>query len=327
MAASASAPVRYVGIDVAKATLDVAVLPDARTFTVPNTAAGFAKLIQLLDDEVPTLIVVEATGSYHLKLTIALDAAGMTPAVVNPSWIAHHARSQGKRAKTDRGDAHQLAGYGQQHQPQVRPLLDATGRALEALVARRGDLSKLRAMEKARRHTAEGGILADIEDHIRYLDDRIRTIERQIRAVVAADPAWKRRVAILRSVPGIGPVLSVVLAVRLAELGVVDRRQIASLAGVAPHPRESGTDRGRRVIGGGRPDVTKALFQGSLVMSQHNDPIQAHYRQLRARGKDHKPALIACGRRMVGILNAMVRDDLLWSETKVGQGVFLTPAA
>lgn len=325
MAVSA-APVRYVGIDISKATLDLWVLPDEEGMTVPNSPAGFTALIARLADDVATVIVVEATGAYHRPLTTALDAAAMTPVVVNPSWISHYARSQGKRAKTDRGDARLLACYGQQHQLRPRPLLDATGRELAALVARRADLIKLRAMEKARQHTAAGVALVDIQDHLVYLTHRIAVLEGTIRAVATADPFWNRRVTILRSVPGIGPVLSVLLAVRLAELGVVDRRQIASLAGVAPHPRDSGTWRGRRAIGGGRRDVCKALFQGSLVMAQHNRPMQIHYRQLRDRGKDHKLALIAVARRMVGILNAMVRDDLLWAETKVGQGIFLAPS-
>lgn len=322
MAASPE-PVRFVGIDVSKATLDVCLLPDEQSRTVPNTEDGFATLLQWLDDDGPTLIVVAATGSYHVPLTIALDAAGLTPAVINPNWIAHYARSQGKRAKTDRGDARLLAAYGQQHHPQARPVLDATGRELAALVARRADLIAMRAMEKARRHTAGATALTDIEDHMAYLDGRSHAIERQIQAVVAADPFWTRRVAILRSVPGIGPVLSVLLAVRLAELGMVDRRQLAALAGVAPQTRESGTYRGQAKIGGGRRDVTTALDQGSVVMRSHNPPMCAHYEQLTARGKEHNPALIACARRMLGILNAMVRDDLLWSETKVGQGQFL----
>jgi len=317
---------RYVGIDVSKNTLDVYLLPQEQTFTAPNTAAGFTRIIDRLDDEVSTLVVVEASGSYHLQLTIALDAAGMTPAVINPNWIFHHARSQGKRAKTDRGDARQLALYGQQHQLRPRPLLDATGRELASLVARRADLVKIGAMEKARQHTAAGAALTDIEHHIAYIDGRVKVLERSIRAVVAADPFWKRRVAILRSAPGIGPVLSVLLAVRLAELGVLDRRQIASLAGVAPHTQDSGAHRGRRVIGGGRRDVCKGLYQGSVVMRTRNPPMRAHYEQLAARGMEPKPALIACARRMVGILNAMVRDDLLWSETRVGQGAFMTPS-
>jgi len=315
-----------VGIDISKATLEVWLLPDARGVSVPNTPTGFTQLIRQLADDEPTQIVVEATGSYHVKLTVALDAAGMTPVVVNPSWIYHHSRSQGRRAKTDRGDARQVARYGQQHHLQPRPLLDTTGRERAALVVRRGDVIKLRAMEKARQHTAEGAALTDIRDHLAYLTDRIAGLEATIQTTAAADPFWTRRVAILRSVPGIGPVLSVLLAVRLAELGVVDRRQIAALAGVAPHPQDSGAWHGRRAIGGGRRDVWKALFQGSLVMSQHNPAMQAHDRQLRDRGKPHKPALIAVARRMVGILNAMVRDDLLWSETKVGQGVFLAPS-
>lgn len=292
-----------------------------------NTPAGFDRIIAVRDDAVPTLVVVEATGAYHLPLTIALDTAGMTPVVVNPNWLYPHTRSQGKRATTDRGDARQRALYGQQHQLRPRPLRDATGRNLASLGARRADLVKMRAMEKTRLHTAEGTARVDIEDHLRSLDGRVTARERTIRSVVAADPAWKRRVAILRSVPGIGAVLSVLLAVRLAELGVVDRHQIGSLAGVAPHARDSGAVRGRRMIGGGRRDVCQALSQGRVVMRTHHPPMRAHFEQLQARGKEPKPALIACARRMVGILNAMVRDDLLWSEPKVGQGVFLTPSA
>jgi len=325
----AGAPVsqRYVGIDVSKATLDVWILPDEEGFVVENTPTGFALLIARLEELGNLLIVLEATGSYHRKVTIALDAAGFTPAVINPSWLHYFGRSQGQRAKTDPGDARLLAAYAQREGATPRPVPSETTQLLTALLARRNELTKMLVMEKNRRHTIPDLLRDELEDHVANLLGRRQVIERQLRDLVAQDPFWTRRVAILRSIPGIGPVLSVTLAVRLLELGDLSRQELASLAGVAPHPRDSGTHRGRRTTTGGRRDVCKALYQGSVVMRSHNPPMRAHFEQLQARGKERNVALIAVARRSLGIMAAMVRDDLLWEETKVGQAVFLAHSA
>lgn len=325
--AGGSDPQRFVGIDVSKATLDVCILPDERLFVLENTPAGFATLIAHLEVLGPVLIVLEATGSYHRQVTIALDAAGFTPAVINPSWLHYFGRSQGQRAKTDRGDARLLAAYAQREGAIPRPVPSETTRLLTALLARRNELTKMLVMEKNRRHTIPELLRDELEDHIANLLGRRQVIEQQLQGLVAQDPFWTRRVAILRSIPGIGPILSVTLAVRLLELGDLTRQELAALAGVAPHPHDSGTHRGRRMTNGGRRDVCKALYQGSVVMRTHNPPMRAHFEQLQARGKERNVALIAVARRSLGIMTAMVRDDLLWQDTKVGQGVFLARPA
>ncbi len=323
MAASPEA-VRSIGIDVSKATLDVWILPDERSFVVENAPAGFAILIARLEEFGPTLIVLEATGSYHRQVPIALDAAGFTPAVINPSWLHYFGRSQGRRAKTDQGDACLLAAYAQREGATPRPVPSATTQLLTALLARRNELTKMLVMETNRRQTIPELLRDELDDHIANLLGRRQVIERQLQDLVARDPFWTRRVAILRSIPGIGPILRVTRAVRLLEPGDLSRQELASLAGVAPHPRDSGTHRGRRATGGGRRDVCKALYQGSVVMRTYNPPLRAHFEPLQARGKERNVALIAVARRSLGIMAAMVRDDLLWDETTVGQGVFLT---
>lgn len=319
----AAAPGRFVGIDVAKASLDVWVLPTNTHFTVPNTEGGWHQLVVRIGPGAGCRIVLEATGGYHLGVTDALAAAGIVPAIVNPSWTHHFARSQGKRAKTDRCDARMLAEYARRELATIRPVPTAATRTLTALIARRGELTKMLTMEQNRRHTADACLHADLDSHIADLTARRRAIDRELTVVVAGDPFWHRRVAILRSIPGIGPTLSVTRAVRLRELGELTRQEVAALAGVAPHARDSGTYRGRRTIGGGRRDVCKALYQGSVVMRTPNPPMRAHYEQLVARGKPPKVALIAVARRSLGIMAAMVRDDLLWQDTTVGQQQFL----
>lgn len=316
----------WVGIDVSKATLEIAILPDDTTFQVPNAADGWARLLARLPAAGPVTIVLEATGSYHRGVTLALAGAGHPPAVINPHRTHAFLVSEGVRSKTDHGDARMLARFGQQKAPAPTPVVAENARMLADLVGCRDDLTKSLVMEKNRLGVASAAVQDIHHTMIAFLTEQLADIDGRITALIAADAELAARNALLRSVPGIGPVLSAVLLARLAELGQRDPKTLASLAGVAPHPRDSGTRRGARPIRGGRPAVCKALYQMAQTTVRCNPVIGAHYRQLRQR-MPHKPAVIACARRMLGILNAMLRDGLTWQQTQVGQGVFLPDPA
>lgn len=316
----------FVGIDVSKATLDVAILPGETTFQVPNDATGWAVLLTRLPAEGALTIVLEATGAYHRGVTLALAGAGHPPAVVNPERTHAFIRSEGVRAKTDRIDAGLLARFGQQKQPAPSPVRPANARQLAELVACREDLTKSLVMAKNRLHVASELVRDVHEATIAFVSEQIAQVDQRIAATIAADEALAERRQILQSVPGVGPVLSAVLLAGLPELGVLGAKPIASLAGVAPHPRDSGTRHGTRAIRGGRRAIRKALFQMARTAVRCDPVMGGHYRQLRERLSD-KAAVIACARRMLGILNAMLRDGLSWPHTQVGQGRFLPHTA
>lgn len=314
---------RFVGIDVSKATLDVALLPEDTIFRIPNTEAGWIQLIaRLTNAPAPPTIVLEATGSYHVGLTLALAEAGMPPAVVNPEQTHAFIRSEGQRTKTDRTDALLLARFGQQKQPAPSPVLSQTARELKDLVACRDDVTKLVTMEKNRLHVATDRTRAHHQALLDALIAEREVIETEIAQLIAATPELVTRNRILRSLPGIGPVLAAVLLAGLPELGQPDAKALASLAGVAPHTQQSGTSKERGHIAGGRVTIRKALYQMATTAVVRNTVIRAHFTQLRQR-MAYKAAVIACARRMLGILNAMVRDGLTWDQTRVGQGQFL----
>lgn len=234
--------------------------------------------------------------------------------------------SEGMRAKTDRSDARMLARFGQQKQPPPSPVDSENARTLKDLVGCRDDLIKSRVMER-NRLTVVGAPVRDVhEATIAFLSAQLADVDQRIAVLIAADAELAERAATLRSAPGIGPVVSAVLLARLAELGQRHAKPLAALAGVAPHTQDSGTKQGARTIGGGRPDVTKALFQMAQTATRSNRVIKAHYLGLRQR-MPHKPAVIACARKMLGILNAMLRDGLVWADTEVGKGRFLPDPA
>lgn len=321
-----TASARWVGIDVSKATLEIAILPDETTFQITNDATGWARLLARLPEAGPVTIVLAATGSDHRGVTLALAAAGHPPAVINPHRTHAFVLSEGQRRKTDRIDARLLARFGQQKPPPPSPVDTKNARTLRDLVECRDDLTKTLVMDKHRLGVASEPVRDIHAPTIAFLTEQIAHLDQRIEGVIAADADLAARRAVLRSVPGIGPVLSAVLLTRLAELGQRDPKTLASLAGVAPHPRDSGTRRGAHTIGGGRPAVCKALYQMAPTAVRCNPVIGAHYRQLRQR-MAHKPAVIACARRMLGILNAMLRDGLTWQQTRVGQGAFLPKSA
>lgn len=315
-------PVSCVGIDVSKAHLDVALLPDATTFRVTNDATGWAALIGRIAGETPPTVVLEATGSYHVGVTLALADAGLPPAVITPEQTHAFIRSEGQRTKTDRTDARLLARFAQQKQPDPSPVLAPDARDLKDLVACRDDFTKLLTMEQNRLGVATDRTRHHHQAVIDHLTAQRRAVEAEIAALIASNAALATRQAILVSAPGIGPVLSAVLLAGLPELGQANPKGLAALAGVAPHLRQSGTRNGRGAIGGGRVTIRKALYQMAQTAVARNPVVKAHFTHLRHR-MPYKAAVIACARRMLGILNAMLRDGLAWQETKVGQGQFL----
>jgi transposase len=316
----------YVGIDVAKAWLDVAVRPQGRTLHVTNDDVGWVELIRQLPVG-PTLIALEASGGDEAGIVLALVAAGAAPAVVNPVSVRRFAQSLGQRAKTDRIDAAVLARYAEQMRPAVRPIPDETARTLAELVARREQLTKQLTQERNRRQQASALLRPQLETHIAQLRTHRAEIEALLASVVAADPAWAERVAALDTVPGFGILTATLVAVGVRELGSCTGKEAASLVGVAPYPKERGTGVRDRHISGGRGAVRAVLYEALTTTVRCNPTFNAHHQQLQARGKSYKEATIACVRRMLGILTAMLREHLVWAETRVGRGDFAPPPA
>jgi transposase len=311
---------RCMGIDVGKAWLDVADRPSGDAWRVANDEAGWQALIARIGPGAAGRIVLEASGGYEAGVVVALDAAGLTPVVANPVSTRRFAQSLGRRAKTDRIDAAMLALYAERLQPTPRPVPAATARQLQDLLARRRAVTKMLGEEQNRRQQASDLLRPQIDAVIALLTAQRRELEQMLASVVASDPAWQARVELLDSVPGIGALTATILAVGLPELGRISAKEVAALVGVAPHPRESGQSRGRRQIGGGRAWVRHALYEALVTTIRCEPTMGAHYRQLRQRGKATNVARIACVRRTLGILTAMVRDGLTWAQTDVGQG-------
>lgn len=303
---------RYVGIDVAAAHLDVAVGPSGEAWRVGNDEAGRAALVERLAALGPAVIVLEATGGHELAAAGALAAAGLPVAVVNPRQVRDFARATGRLAKTDALDAAVLARFAAAVRPTVRPLPDAAARELRALVARRRQLVEMLVAEKNRLGAAPPRIKARIRAHVEWLARQLDELDRDLAGAVRASDAWRERDDLLRSVKGVGPVLSSTLLVEVPELGALNRKQIAALVGVAPLNRDSGTFRGRRAVWGGRAPVRAALYMATLVATRFNPVIRAFYRRLLAAGKPKKVALTACMHKLLVILNAMARTNTPW---------------
>jgi transposase len=301
-----------VGIDVSAAFLDTAVRPLNTSWHDPNTPAGIPALVARLQGVQPRLVVLEATGGRERALTAVLEAAHIPVAVVNPRRVREFARAAGVLAKTDTLDASILARYAEAMQPPARPLPDAATQELQALVARHRQLREMEVAERNRRHTAPPAIAAQIDVHIRWLREQRAVVDREVAQRVRTTPAWAARAALLRSVPGVGPVLTATLLAALPELGQLDRKQIAALVGVAPMARDSGRWHGTRHVAGGRATVRATLYMAALVASRHNPVIHAFYARLVGGGKPKKVALTACMHKLLVILNAMVRDGAPW---------------
>ena len=303
----------FVGIDVAKDRLDVHRRPSGKTFTVARDGEGLAQLVERLRALAPRLVVMEATGGYETIVASAVAAARLPLAVVNPRQIRDFARATGKLAKTDRIDAAAIAHFAQAIDPPTRPIADAAAQALGELVARRRQVIEMMVAERNRRRRAtQRRVLTAIDRHVKLLQAELSELEQDIDGAIRRSPAWQANADLLASVPGVGKATLRTLIAELPELGHLDRRKIAALVGVAPINRDSGTLRGRRTIAGGRPAVRTALYMAALVASRANPLIAAYYAKLRAAGKTGKQALTACMRKLIVILNAILRDRKPW---------------
>jgi transposase len=303
----------FVGIDVARDRLDVHLRPSTETFAVARDGEGLAQLVNRLQTLAPQLVVMEATGGYEIIVASAVAAAHLPLAVVNPRQIRDFARATGKLAKTDRIDAAAIAHFAEAVRPPVRPIADAEAQALGELVARRRQVIEMIVAEGNRRRMAsQHRVIRAIERHLALLQTELSELDRDIDDAIRRTPAWQADADLLVSVPGIGKATLRTLIAELPELGRLTRRKIAALVGVAPINRDSGTLRGRRTIAGGRPAVRTALYMAALVASRANPAIAPYYAKLRAAGKTGKQALIACMRKLIVILNAILRDRKPW---------------
>lgn len=302
----------YLGIDVSSQTLDGADAAGGAPWQEANTPSGIAAVVARCQAAAPTLIVLEATGVYHVSVTSALAAVGLPVAVVNPRQVRRFAESIGQLAKTDRLDAALLARFAATVRPTPRPLPDAQTQELAALVDRRRQLLELLTMERNRLAVARRSVQPSLRQTIRALERALAALERETDDWIQGSPVWRERENLLTSVPGIGPHTARTLIARLSELGRLSAREIAALVGVAPYAAESGRWRGARHIRGGRAEVRTGLYMATLTAVRMNPVLCPVYRRLRAAGKPPKVALTACMRRLVVILNAMVRHNTRW---------------
>jgi transposase len=302
-----------VGIDVAKAALDVAVRPSGEERHLANDPDGIAAAVGWLQTIRPQVIVVEATGGYEAPLVAELGVASLPVAVVNPRQVRDFARATGRLAKTDRLDAQVLAHFGHAVRPAPRPLPDEETQALAALVERRRQVVAMRTAEENRLGATRVALVRTrIQAHLAWLETDLREVDEDLRRRLRASPLWREQDDLLQSVPGIGPILSLTLLAELPELGRLSHAQIAALVGVAPLNRDSGALRGRRAVWGGRRAVRTVLYMGTLRATRCNPAIRPFYDRLLAAGKAKKVALVACMRKLLIILNAMLKHQTPW---------------
>ena len=297
----------YVGIDVAKARVDVAIRPGGDRCEVSNDQAGIAALVAQMQQLNPAALVLEATGGLELPLVAALAAASLPVVVVNPRQVRDFAKATGRLAKTDSLDAAVLAHFAEAVRPPLRPLRDAETQVLSSLVARRQQVMTMLVAERNRLSSATMAVRPSIEAHIAWLKQQLDDLDQGLRQTLRQSPVWREKDDLLRSVPGIGNQISLTLLAYLPELDTLNRRQIAALVGVAPFNRDSGTLRGKRTVWGGRARVRTALYMGALVASRFNPVIRDFYQRLLSAGKPKKLALTACMRKLLIILNSMLK--------------------
>jgi transposase len=308
-----SALCKVAGIDVCKAQLDTHALPSGQSLSSENVEMGIEALGQWLERLQIELVVMEATGGYETRAATMLAARGFRVAVVNPRQVRHYAKALNRLAKTDRIDARILAEFGLRVDPQIRPLPDEQTRELGELVSRRAQLVNMRTQEKNRLAGTAGKVREGIRAHIKWLDEQIHAHDIELTATLRASPAWCDKRDLLLSVPGVGPLSTAMLVARLPELGKLDRQAIAALVGVAPLNDDSGKRQGQRHIWGGRADVRSALYMATMTAKRHNVVIREFYERLRKNGKAFKVAMVACMRKLLTILNAMIKNKTKWT--------------
>jgi transposase len=304
----------FVGIDVSKATLDIAVMPTGETWSVPNSTEGIQELLTRLREISPQLVVLEATGGLERRAVAVLAAAALPVVAVNPRQVRDFAKATGQLAKTDAIDAAVLALFAERIRPEVRPLPDEQTRELEALVVRRRQVVDMITAEKNRLGTAPPSkvVRTAIGRSIQNLQKQLEELDNDLDKSVRNSPSWRKKDELLRSVPGVGKVLSRTLLSLLPELGTLDKKQLAALVGVAPLNRDSGTQRGRRFVWGGRAHVRAVLYMSALVAARFNPVLRAFRNRLIAAGKLPKVAIVACMHKLLTILNAVIRDKTPW---------------
>lgn len=305
-------PASYIGLDIAKDHIDVSVRPTDDRWRTEQSDEGIAQLVARLEALTPALVVVESTGGYETAVVTALAVAQVPVAVVNPRQVRDFAKAIGRLAKTDAIDAAVLALFAERVRPEVRPLPDEAHQELVALVTRRRQLLDMLTAERNRLATARRSVRASVQQHVRWLERRVHNADADLTTTIQRSPLWRAKDDLLRSVPGIGPTTSCTLIAFLPELGTLSRREIASLVGVAPLNRDSGQQRGRRVVWGGRAVVRGPLYMATLVAARHNPVIRAFYQRLRTAGKPPLVALVAAMRKLLTILNAMVKHHESW---------------
>jgi len=305
---------KFVGIDVSKSTLDVCIEPAVQTLHVAYDEAGIKQIAVRLKEANPTLIVMEATGGLEVRIATELASQGLPVAVINPRQARDFAKATGRLAKTDKVDAAMLAAFAQAIRPQVHPLKDAETRALDDMVSRRRQLIDMRVQETLRLGTAASKPLEkSLNKHIVWLDKRIAEIDTDLTKRLRQSDIWRTKDDLLHGIPGVGPVTTLTMLAKCPELGLLNRREIAALTGVAPLANDSGKHRGKRFIWGGRADVRAVLYMAAISAIQHNDAIKAFAERLKKAGKPPKVVIVACMRKLLTIMNSMLKNNTPWN--------------
>ena len=304
----------FIGIDVSKERLDIGTYPSGQCQSVTHDDASIQGLVAQWKELRPRLIVLEATGGFERRISRALVSAELRFTIVNPRHVRNFAKATGQLAKTDRMDALMLARYAEAVRPAVRALPDEATQELKALTARRRQIIEMTVAEKNRLGSAPKAVKKRINIHLRWLEAELARANKELDQAIRQSPIWKENEDLLQSAPAIGPTVSRTLIAELPELGKLNRKQIAALVGIAPINRDSGKFKGRRSIWGGRSTVRACLYMAALVASRHNPTIHAFYKRLRTSGKCPKVALVACMRKLLTILNAMIKHRTPWSE-------------
>ncbi len=302
----------YVGIEVAKDRVDVAIRPSGDKWNADYDERGLGELVSYLQDAEPAAVLLEATGGLEVPLVSALAAAALPVIVVNPRQVRDFARATGRLAKTDALDAQVLAHFAEAVRPPVRPLRDEDTQELNSLTTRRNQLVTMLVAEKNRLRRASHAVRPSIQSHISWLEQELNDLDEGLRQTLHQSPVWREKDDLLRSVPGVGEQLSLSLLAYLPELGTLNRKRIAALVGVAPFNRDSGPRRGKRSVWGGRSRLRAVLYMGALVASRYNPVLRAFYQRLLSAGKPKKLALTACMRKLLTILNAMAKSGQHW---------------
>lgn len=303
---------RFIGIDVSKDQLDICVRPEGDRFRENNNEAGIHSLTHRLLALRPEQILIEATGGYETNMVAALAEAKLPVVLINPRQVRDFAKATGRLAKTDRIDADVLAQFAQVLRPQSRLLPDKDQKDLSAFMTRRRQLVEMITMEQNRLYTASKSVQPDIRTHIDWLKSRLKDLDKQLDRFIKGSPLWQRREQILNSVPGIGPVTTRGLIAYLPELGTLSNKKISALVGLAPLNRDSGQFRGKRMVWGGRSYIRSLLYMAALVGTKYNPILRSFYQRLIQAGKAKKLALTACMRKLLIIINTMVKNDELW---------------